>query len=47
MKDYQWQYVEYENEMNNGTYIDDEYEFEESQNEWLDYYEEIKEEIEY
>ena len=45
--DYKWKYVDYQEDMADGTYIDDEYELDEPQNEWLNYYEEIREEIEY
>ena len=53
MENYNWEYIsdsisdtnDYDDYMNNGTYIDDEYGLEEK--EWQDYYQEISEEIEY
>ena len=54
MENYNWEFVHdtidntdtYIESMTNGTFIDDEY-YEEDNNKWQTYYEEISEEIEY
>lgn len=54
MKDYNWEYVndiisgdiDYSDSMTDGTYLDDEY-YDEDNNEWENYYHEIRDEIEY
>jgi hypothetical protein len=54
MKDYNWEYIndtngsdiDYIDSMTDGSYLDDEY-YDEDNNEWQDYYEEIQDEIEY
>lgn len=54
MENHNWEYVydyiadstDYIESMTEGTYIDDEY-YEEENNQWADYYEDISDELEY